>query len=72
MHYEQETGNCDYVSYERYCEDTEERDNRIKQLEIENENLKQENQDLKQKLIEHKALIEELKKLGEGILLDEK
>lgn len=65
MYYEYETGNCDYVSYERYCVDTEERDQKIEQLEIENENLKQEIQD-------HKALIEELKKLGEGILLDEK
>lgn len=65
MHYEYETGNCDYVSYQYHCEEIENRDQKIKQLEIENENLKQEIQ-------EHKAVIEELKKLGEGILLDEK
>ncbi len=65
MHYEHETGNCDYVSYEYHYSELEERNKKIKQLEIENE-------DLKQEILEHKAVIEELKKLGEGILLDER
>lgn len=65
MHYEYETGNCDCVSYEYHCEEIEKRDKTINRLEIEIENLKQEIQ-------EHKAVIAELKKLGEGILLDER
>ena len=65
MHYEYETGNCDYVTYERYCEKIEEKDEEIRQKEIEIE-------DLKQKLEEHKDLINELKNLCERIFKDER
>lgn len=65
MHYEYETGNCDYVSYEYHRQEIDERDERIKQLENQIE-------DLKQEIQEYKVVIEELKKLGEGILLNGK
>lgn len=65
MFYSNETGICESVSYERYCEDIEEKENEIKQKEIEIENLKVE-------LQEHKELINELKNLCERIFRDER
>ena len=62
MHYEYETGNCDYVSYEYHCEVVAERDKRINQLEHEIEDLKQ----------QHLETIEESQKASEGILVNEK
>lgn len=65
MFYSEETGICEQVSYERYCEDIEERGEQIKQKEIEIENLKVE-------LEEHKQVINEFKKLCEEIFKDER
>ena len=65
MFYSNETGICESVSYERYCEDIEEKENEIKQKEIEIENLQVE-------LQEHKELINELKNLCERIFGDER
>jgi len=65
MHFENETGMCDHVSYEVYYDMKD-------QLTKENKKLQEENEDLKQQLLEHKKVIQELKKLGEAILKSEK
>ena len=65
MHYEYETGNCDYVDYQKYCDDMQEKNDIIQKLKIEK-------CDLEQTILEYQTVIEELKKLGEDILTHER
>ena len=55
MHFDSETGNCDYVSYDKYLEMLEEKDNKIESLQTENINLKEE-------LYEAKEILNKFKK----------
>ena len=65
MHYSSETGICEYVTYERYCEDIDEKNEIIKKLE-------RQKSDLEDELQEHKEVINQLKNLCEGILKNER
>lgn len=65
MHYSSETGICEYVTYERYCEDIDEKNEIIKKLE-------RQKSDLEDELQEHKEVINQLKNLCEEILKNER
>lgn len=65
MYYEYETGICIYVDYQKYCNDLGEKDEQINELQIEIENLKQSN-------MEHKSVIQEILRLSEEILKNDK
>ena len=58
MHYDPETGICDYVHYEKYCELKEEKDEEIEELKMKIE-------DLEIQIDEYKSIIKECKKLYE-------
>lgn len=55
MHFDSETGNCDYVNYDTYSEMLEEKNNEINELQIKNT-------DLQDELYEAKDIIDKFKK----------
>ncbi len=59
MHFDSETGNCDYVNYDKYSEMLEEKDNDIETLQIKNT-------DLQEELCEAKYIIDKFKKELQG------
>lgn len=55
MHIDSETGNCDYVNYDKYSEMLREKNNEIEALQIEKA-------DLEEELYEAKNIIDKFKK----------
>lgn len=63
MIHSDETGICEYVTYERYCEDIQNKNKQIEEKDMRIE-------DLENELQEHKQLITELKKSYEEVMCE--
>lgn len=61
--YSNETGTCEWVDYDTYCESLEEKEEEIRELQDIIE-------DLKTELWEHKQLIKELKKSYKEVMCE--